>query len=411
MVTSSIFKDYFGRGLDADLPAPGSIAAALDTGAQYFATDTSKLYELNADGTAWLTISGGGGGGGGSGGGNLLGYVQSQTPVTFSAGASGYTAIPGMTVAVTLAAAQDIRFIFAGVQTRDGARSRFYIYMDGTIIWPAADSDNVPKFYSILANTASSAVPEGAIQEFHLDVTIPVVAGSHSFQVYYKDSSAVTASTFYTRSFRVENVGTVTSAGANKPWYWSPPQASSMTLVSADGTMATLVDDADIGLQLTYGAQAANDIFRGATVTLPTTGDFDVSTKIRTDGPLTNYTSAGFVVRHAGNAKLLSFENTNTPASGIARRNMTSFASQATTFTYIDTFNLPHYRVTYTASSDLLKFYTSADGKNWAFKYSETASSFLGARPTDIGFGFTASTLPAGHDPITLSVERFTKSF
>jgi len=52
-MSSSIFRDYFGRGLDADLPDPTGFVIPADTAALYYATDTGKFYLLNAAGTAW----------------------------------------------------------------------------------------------------------------------------------------------------------------------------------------------------------------------------------------------------------------------------------------------------------------------------------------------------------------------
>lgn len=65
-MSSGVFKDYAGRGLDAALPAPGTLAIPAGTSAYYWATDTKKLYMLDATAAAWVVSNAGGGGGGSS---------------------------------------------------------------------------------------------------------------------------------------------------------------------------------------------------------------------------------------------------------------------------------------------------------------------------------------------------------
>lgn len=89
-MSSGIFKDYFGRGLLVDRPVATSLNIPAGTGAQYWATDTATLYELNLAGNAWVAVSGGGGGGGGPVSLDRVITAGSQTSVAFNAINQGY---------------------------------------------------------------------------------------------------------------------------------------------------------------------------------------------------------------------------------------------------------------------------------------------------------------------------------
>lgn len=69
-MTTTRLIDHIGRGAFANRPAPAAIAAGM--AAFYWATDTKKLYAVDATATGWDEVIGSSGGGGGGGGGTGL---------------------------------------------------------------------------------------------------------------------------------------------------------------------------------------------------------------------------------------------------------------------------------------------------------------------------------------------------
>lgn len=183
--------------------------------------------------------------------------------------------------------------------------------------------------------------------------------------------------------------------GTGKPWYFDPPLASQITLISGDATQLTIADDADVGLMVKSGASpASGDISRIGYRTLTNKAlDWDVMVHIPILMADSDYRKAGLVIMDSTNNKhiICGITNEYSPFGVIYLNGLTAYggALMSAAFKNLPTF----YRASCVGST--LTFYASLDGKNWLQVGTSSVTTYLNNRPDRIGFGInTAQSHP-----------------
>lgn len=183
--------------------------------------------------------------------------------------------------------------------------------------------------------------------------------------------------------------------GTGKPWYFDPPLASQITLISGDATQLTIADDADVGLMVKSGASpASGDISRIGYRTLTNKAlDWDVVVHIPILMADSDYRKAGLVIMDSTNNKhiICGITNEYSPFGVIYLNGLTAYggALMSAAFKNLPTF----YRASCVGST--LTFYASLDGKNWLQVGTSSVTAYLNNRPDRIGFGInTAQSHP-----------------
>lgn len=176
---------------------------------------------------------------------------------------------------------------------------------------------------------------------------------------------------------------------------FAPPASANYTFDLNDGTPASIMDDASEGMivaiNTTPGGLASGDRIRAKLrpITTPT-ADWQIVVRMKAAIPQANYNAGGLFIHSTSNTTghVIFFGFHQEPSVVVSLYNSSGTGFYNTYFQQNVFHGMDGYfKVTYTASSGALVFYYSRDNVNWWQLYSTTATTFLGAAPTHIGFG------------------------
>lgn len=194
--------------------------------------------------------------------------------------------------------------------------------------------------------------------------------------------------------FNVDDEGHITGVmevpisgggGGGQPWYWNPPLASSFSLASGDGNSITLADDADVGMTLDYGTPVAGNLSRIAYRTLTTPANDWVMTAHFETVVFSASRLSGLMYRDpvGGRIKLFGFRFDS--SDEIVRTNLTTIGAASATSTNVNIRkNAKWLRLSKSGAN--IAGEVSANGKQWTLIYTESATAYLAAVPSQVGF-------------------------
>lgn len=266
--------------------------------------------------------------------------------------------------------------------------------------------------------TSGSAVttlsPSGVTPGIYTGATITVDAKGRVTSASNMGPSGVAPGTYQNSTITVDATGRVTAAlsgnasagSGGKPWFWNPPTASSFSYAGYDANAPTLVDDSDVGMQMTWSVPLSGDRLRFLYRTLATpSGDFDW--KFHADWMNPNLNWAGWVIglRDSVSGKQVFAVAYNGSLAASAIRTLTGFTGAGTNLSLDNGMSdwLPlHNR--WVKSGTNITYFLSIDGKSWAQIYTTTTAA-LGFTPNQVFFGITYNR--ATGVPIVGTVNRF----
>lgn len=196
--------------------------------------------------------------------------------------------------------------------------------------------------------------------------------------------------------------------GSSAPWYFDPPTASSLTLLSGDATNLTIADDADVGLMVKSGpAPASGDISRIAYRTLTNkAADWDVFIHAPITMNDAAYQKAGLILMDSisGRIALVGQNNEYAPFGIIYFSSLTSYGGG------LDMHNFSLQPTFYRAScvGSTLTYYVSHDGKNWLQVGQTGVTDYLSNRPDRIGIGYNIASNPSLQSIMTVDCFKLT---
>lgn len=196
--------------------------------------------------------------------------------------------------------------------------------------------------------------------------------------------------------------------GSSAPWYFDPPTASSLTLLSGDATNLTIADDADVGLMVRSGpAPASGDISRIAYRTLTNkAADWDVFIHAPITMNDAAYQKAGLILMDSisGRQVLIGQNNEYSPFGVIYFDSLTSYGGG------LDMHNFSLQPTFYRAScvGSTLTYYVSHDGKNWLQVGQTGVTDYLSNRPDRIGIGYNIASNPSLQSIMTVDCFKLT---
>lgn len=209
----------------------------------------------------------------------------------------------------------------------------------------------------------------------------------------WSDLIRASTSPFYSPSVPSQNL---------KPWYWSPPSASTFATFFGDAA-PTVTEDADVGLCLDMGATPSGTRNRIRVMAVPA-GDWSMKAKLV---PTLRYaTSCGFglCAFNSANNRLLSWLTLWNGTMVLVRHTLNSISTD--TFSYSEARpNEIFYEIAFDDATDTFTFRYSRDGKMWREAGTELLSAWLGAI-THIGF-VCYSNSASSFSPVLASVPYF----
>jgi hypothetical protein len=183
---------------------------------------------------------------------------------------------------------------------------------------------------------------------------------------------------------RITSVGSGAGAGGSA-WWFSPPLASSLSLVSGDGTSLILTDDSDVGLMFDAGAAVSGDKLRGAVRTLTDkTKDWDLIARIDTVLTTTNFSYFGILLYDSvsGKAIMLKVDNANA-INNTRYTSLGTFSAGGTNVAINGVTDVKWFRAQRVGANVTYSF--SADGKSWITLVTESVTAFLANPPDKLG--------------------------
>ena len=364
-------------------------------------TDGQALVWNNAS-SLWIpgTVSGGGGGSGIGGGAWKLveDFTVSGTITAHTVDVTAYDEVICFLVGVNCGTAsrRGIRVSTDGGATYDSTAGNYYKYAaSGT-----GDTTTYTQFSC--TNNATGALG-GCVRITNLrDSTAPKPAftsdtGDGGARLYVGSNSPITNVQYQSNGNNI-TAGRMITFGrktGSQPWWYAPPTAASMSLVSGDATNLTLTDDSDAGLLFDGGAPVTGDKCRVAYRTLTTpANDWVMTAKLNYLLSSNTFSYVGLIMRDSTGGKCVSWKYDNNRTLANSRHtNLGSFSAAGTSITILD--YVYWFRITKSGSN--VTFSLSASGKQWVDLVTESVTAFMGAAPNQVGFfvGYNKSTQPA----------------
>lgn len=186
------------------------------------------------------------------------------------------------------------------------------------------------------------------------------------------------------------------ATGGGTPWYWSPPVAANFTAVSHDATMPTAADDADVGMLMTFGNTVTGDKTRALwfPVTTPA-ADWTLITRINWQNPRYNFIYGALAVKDNAGGKILNFGPIEDAGGGFTVSRLPGLTTSAGSGPGLTFGNVREYwkfyKIHFDNATGNITGYLSMDGKNWQLMWTENYATYLGAKPTHVGFAITSN--------------------
>ena len=172
-----------------------------------------------------------------------------------------------------------------------------------------------------------------------------------------------------------------------KPWYWSPPLASSFP--SLVGTVnLTLTDDPDVGLIINGGTPVSGNVTRAALKSCPAAGtDFTAIARISQGMVTQSYMGIGLVLYESSSGKVAMLMDQVDTGAGLVEVNYQTLTSYNTTPSNLNaTSGLPTWFKIQRIGSTLY-YYFSYEGKVWNLLMSAAQTAAFTTAPNYIGVG------------------------
>lgn len=206
------------------------------------------------------------------------------------------------------------------------------------------------------------------------------------------------------QTFPLEVVGIATSDV--RPWYWAPPSASAFATVRNPGGPAPVaVDDSDVGMIVSFAnAQDVNNVQKGVTRPLPSSGDWSVTCRITPHKGKYGGTAGCFLYEPSSDRMLLIGPQGDSDGIQAWYGTLTSYYSSLGGLSPSDVFWV---RVSLTGDTLLIE--TSRNGKAWLVLSRGPVSVPFASRPAEMGFGFQQTSAAEG--PFTVTCDHWSQSF
>jgi hypothetical protein len=188
----------------------------------------------------------------------------------------------------------------------------------------------------------------------------------------------------------------------NRPWYWSPPAASSFALQSGDATMPILADDLDVGLLFNANTPVVGDEVRMAYRTL-TSKALDWSLTVRMNWNFISASAAlGIYLHDSVGGRAIEWGWVSSGSDLLLRGRLNSLTSFSVSTSTTARGYANWLRVARVGAN--LLYYLSTDGKLWTLFLTETIAAWLANDPDRVGVGvrFNNATYP-----VLYSVDHF----
>lgn len=171
------------------------------------------------------------------------------------------------------------------------------------------------------------------------------------------------------------------------PWYWSPPDPATWTLLSGSGPDLTATYDSIKGTSVRLGTPGTGDFTRAAVRPLPSpSGDWSLDFRADFFLPPNDYSGCGVILRDSVGGRLVSFTTRGNVSLAVDYWNsLSGFNSEPYGFNPPVRAYFPFWRIRKTGSD--LEWMLSPDGVSYVQIWTASATAFLANPPDQIGFG------------------------